>query len=112
VKLLFDQNLSPKLVRTLADLFPYSAHVDPLGLGTASDDVVWDYCLKHEFTVVTKDEDYSTLSVLRGFPPKILWLTLGNCSTRQIEDLFRKQIDQIRQFELEASGVLILSETT
>ena len=112
MKLLFDQNLSPKLVTRLADLFPNSAHVDPIGLGTATDVVIWDYCLSQQLTVVTKDEDYATLSLLRGYPPKVLWLTLGNCSTSQVEDVFKMQIDLIRQFESELSGVLILFETT
>ena len=32
MKLLFDQNLSPKLVNRLADLFPGSGHVQSVGL--------------------------------------------------------------------------------
>jgi predicted nuclease of predicted toxin-antitoxin system len=112
VKLLYDQNLSPRLVMRLADLFPESAHVDPLGLGTATDEDIWVFSRGQQFMIVTKDEDYATLSLLRGFPPKVLWLTIGNCSTRQVEDLFRTQFALIQQFESEASGVLILSETT
>jgi len=38
VKLLFDQNLSSRLVARLADLYPGSAHVQSLGLDTFSDD--------------------------------------------------------------------------
>ena len=41
--LLFDQNLSPRLVTKLTDLYPNSAHVDTLGLGTSSDRDVWEY---------------------------------------------------------------------
>jgi predicted nuclease of predicted toxin-antitoxin system len=37
VKLLFDENLSPKLVRALADIYPGSAHVHECGLGSADD---------------------------------------------------------------------------
>ena len=33
MKLLFDQNLSPRLANRLKDLYPAFTHVDPLGLG-------------------------------------------------------------------------------
>jgi len=37
MKLLFDQNLSPRLLRLLADLYPDSTHVRDVGLRDASD---------------------------------------------------------------------------
>ncbi len=43
MKLLFDQNLSPKLVNRLADLFPGSIHVLSVGLDCADDDRIWEY---------------------------------------------------------------------
>jgi predicted nuclease of predicted toxin-antitoxin system len=89
VKLLFDQNVSPALVDRIADLFPNSNHVFHLGLHEADDSVVWRYAREHEFIVVSKDADFSELSMLRGFPPKLLWLRLGNCLTREIEELLR-----------------------
>ncbi len=47
MKLLFDENLSPRLVSALADLFPESAHVDRLGLGGEPDPVIWDFAKRH-----------------------------------------------------------------
>ena len=66
MKLLFDQNLSPKLVHRLADLFPGSGHVQSVGLGCADDDQVWEHTRLNGFTIVTKDADYNNLSVLRA----------------------------------------------
>ena len=37
MKLLFDQNLSPKLTGRLADVYPGSEHVADVGLGRALD---------------------------------------------------------------------------
>ena len=74
MKLLFDQNLSPRLPVRLADLFPNSEPVDAVGLGSAADNSVWEYALQNGLAIVTKDEDYSQMSVLRGSPPKVLWL--------------------------------------
>lgn len=89
MKLLFDQNLSPRLVQRLASLFPASTHVSLIGLDRAFDHEVWEHARINDFIVVTKDADYSDLSLLRSFPPKVVWLRLGNCSTQQIEDVLR-----------------------
>ena len=89
VKLLFDQNLSPKLIKRLSDLYPNSDHLDLLGLGTADDVLVWEHARSNDFVVVAKDADFADLSVLRGFPPKVVWIRRGNCSTADIENLLR-----------------------
>lgn len=87
MKLLFDQNLSPKLVGSLQDLFPGSVHVQHVGLETSSDEEVWKFAIEKGLAIVTKDADYNNLSVVRGMPPKVIWLLLGNCTTAQIEPL-------------------------
>lgn len=74
MKLLFDQNLSPRLVNRLADLYPDSQHIFFIGLGQADDRVLWKYANQNDFTVVTRDSDFSELNVLRGFPPKVIWI--------------------------------------
>ena len=110
MKLLFDQNLSPKLVTRLADLFPDSSHVQSVGLDCAADDTVWEHARLNGFAIVTKDEDYNNLSVLRGSPPKVIWLQLGNCSTSQVEAVFRARFADIEAFEKDPSvGTLVLS---
>jgi predicted nuclease of predicted toxin-antitoxin system len=110
MKLLFDQNLSPKLVRRLSDLFPDSSHVQPEGLDCASDDQVWEHARLHGFAIVSKDADYNNLSVVRGSPPKVLWLLLGNCTTAHVEVIFRARFADIEAFENDPSvGTLALS---
>jgi predicted nuclease of predicted toxin-antitoxin system len=110
MKLLFDQNLSPKLVNRLADLFPGSTHVQSVGLDCASDDQIWEHARLNGLAIVTKDEDYNNLSVLRGTPPKVIWLQLGNCSTAQVEAAFRFRFPDIEAFEKDPSvGTLVLS---
>lgn len=99
MKLLFDQNVSPKLVKMLADLYPGSAHVDPLGMGQADDAVLWQFAEANGFTLVSKDEDFNLMSVARGAPPKVLWLRLGNCTTAEIEAALRDAQATIEAFD-------------
>jgi predicted nuclease of predicted toxin-antitoxin system len=98
VKLLLDQNLSPRLIAALADLFPDSRHVRELGLASAEDAVVWHYAAEHGFTIVSKDADFHERSFLLGHPPKVIWIRRGNCSTDQALGLLRSEAESINRF--------------
>ena len=99
MKLIFDQNLSPKLVERLKDLFPDSTHVHLSGLGKAMDLDIWEFAKAGGFTIVSKDADYGEMSMALGFPPKVLWIRRGNCSTTQIEELIRRDYAFIQQLD-------------
>lgn len=110
MKLLFDHNLSPRLVNRLADLYPKSKRLFNIELDMAEDSVVWQYAGENEFIIVTKDSDFSDLSLLKGFPPKVIWILIGNCTTNDIESLIRSHTKEMEKFNSESSlGVLILS---
>ena len=95
MKLLFDQNLSPRLVSLLTDCYPQSAHVFSLGLEHATDAEVWNYARENGFTIVTQDADYDDLVAVEGFPPKVVWIRRGNCPTTEIEALLRAHREAI-----------------
>lgn len=107
--LLFDHNLSPKLLYRLASLYPGSSHVSLVGLDTADDRTVWEYARRHDYIIVTKDADYSELLLLYGFPPKIIWIRRGNCSTSTIEMLLRNNFEAIETMSDDpGTGVITL----
>jgi len=107
VKLLFDQNISSKLVQSLSDLFPGSIHVRAIGLELAVDNVVWNYARDHGFILVSKDADFHQRSFLYGFPPKILWIMLGNCPTAEIERTIRSNHFRITQFNKDEQAAFL-----
>ena len=98
MKLLLDQNLSPRLLRTLEAVYPGSSHVRLLGLRDADDGVVWEFARDHEFTIVSKDSDFHQRSFVLGFPPKVIWIRRGNCATTDIETVFRERQPSILEF--------------
>ncbi|MGE0540467.1 MAG: DUF5615 family PIN-like protein [Dehalococcoidia bacterium] len=98
MRLLFDENVSPRLVRLLRDVYPDSTHVHDLGLGGADDDDVWNYAATHNFVVVTKDIDFYHRSVRLGHPPKVILLRLGNCPTSDVEAFLRRRHAELLQF--------------
>ena len=101
MKLLFDENLSPRLVPALADLFPESAHVDRLGLGGEPDPVIWEYAKCHGHVLVSKDSDFHERSLLYGHPPKVVWIRRGNCSVRHIEMILRNKAADIERLSVD-----------
>jgi predicted nuclease of predicted toxin-antitoxin system len=99
VKLLFDENLPASMVRRLADLFPESAHVVTLGLASVDDLALWSFAKENGFTLVTKDSDFHDLCAVRGAPPKVVWLRVGNCSVNEIEQVLRAAEADIRALD-------------
>ena len=98
MRLLFDQNLSRQLRRLLADIYPQSEQVREIGLADAEDTTIWGYALEGGFVIVTKDADYRDLSIMRGHPPKVIWVRLGNCPTSDVAALLRQQHDALTSF--------------
>lgn len=98
MKLLFDHNLSHKLVRRLADVFPDSSQTRLLGMAQSSDAIIWEFAKTNGFVVVTLDKDFSDLSLLRGHPPKVIWLRCGNSPVAGIERLIRIHLPEIGVF--------------
>jgi len=110
VKLLLDQNLSPRLCDRLRDVWTEVVHVRAVGLAAADDSAVWAYARRHGFTIVSKDGDFSGRSFLFGAPPKVIWLVLGNCSTSEIERRLRGHRQEIETFIAEPDTTLLVIE--
>lgn len=98
VRLLFDENLSVRLVRDLAQEFPDSHDVVTVLGARPSDDAIWTYAGTHGFVIVTKDEDSHRFVVWRGFPPKVIWIRQGNASTGAVAALLQASVAQIAEF--------------
>jgi predicted nuclease of predicted toxin-antitoxin system len=98
VRLLLDQNLSPRLVESLADVFPGSMHVRDIGMAHADDADVWAYAIEHDLVIASKDADFHQRCFLSAPPPKVVWIRLGNCQTRDVERILRESVAALQLF--------------
>lgn len=98
MKLLFDQNVSFRIVIKILDIFPGSGQVRELGLENSKDSEIWKFAQENGYTIVTFDSDFYDLGLLKGASPKVIWIRLGNTSTRNLENLLRKNADLIKTF--------------
>ncbi|MEO8232571.1 MAG: DUF5615 family PIN-like protein [Ignavibacteriota bacterium] len=107
MKLLFDQNISPKLIDNLGNLYPDCIHVLSVGLDKSSDSEIWLYAKVNDLIIVTKDADFAEKSLLFGFPPFVIWMRQGNCTTLEIENILKKNFDLISNFKTSAVAGLL-----
>lgn len=106
MKLLFDENLSPKLSRLLQDLYPGSRHARALNLRRDYYGL-WDYAKEYDFCIVTKDGDFRDLSDRYGHPPKAVLIRLGNGPARDVEILLRERYADLLALDQDESRGLL-----
>lgn len=108
MRLLFDENLSPRLVRAIVDFWPESTHIEFIELRGTTDQAIWEYARTHHYAIVTKDDDFRALAFVRGAPPKVLWLQVGNASTMSIATMLRDSASDIAAFDADRDAALLV----
>jgi predicted nuclease of predicted toxin-antitoxin system len=98
MKLLFDQNISFRIIRLLPEDFADCRQVRSVGLNDCNDVEIWRYAKQNGFTIVTFDTDFFDISILRGFPPKIIRLRTGNLTTSDIAERILLNSSNIASF--------------
>jgi len=98
LSLLFDQNISFRILKNLRVLFPDAVHVREIGLEDTSDLNIWNYAKERNLSIVSFDSDFNDLSNLLGHPPKVLWVRALDQSTSNVERLLQEKFEKISGF--------------
>ncbi|WP_300368852.1 DUF5615 family PIN-like protein [Hydrogenimonas sp.] len=106
-RLLFDNNISHRVIARIDSIFPESTHVMFENLDEANDLDVWRFAKANDLTIVTKDSDFNDLAILYGAPPKVIWIKIGNCRVDDIVNFLHLRHEEIQSF-LDDSKALIL----
>lgn len=99
MKLLFDQNISHRILKHLSIEFEGSTSVKTQKLIDSSDKEIWEFSKKNNFIIVTQDSDFNDLNLLYGFPPKIIWIRTGNLKTEELASILKNHYSEIKEFE-------------
>jgi len=100
VKLLFDQNVSFRILSKISNFFPEAKQVRELGIENFSDVEIWKFAKENNYTIVTFDADFYDLANLKGHPPKIIWLRFGNTKTDFLAEVLNSRNLIIKDFIL------------
>jgi predicted nuclease of predicted toxin-antitoxin system len=98
MKLLFDQNISFRIIGKLQDIMPTASQVRLLGLENRTDFEIWDFAKANDYSIITFDTDFYDISLIKDTPPKIIWLRFGNTSTTQLASYIRSNLELIKEF--------------
>jgi len=98
MKLLFDQNISYRLLNRIQDVLPEAKQVRELGLENYSDKQIWEFAKENDYIIVSFDADFYDFSLVWGHPPKIIWIRTFNQTTKNIEELLRKYMNTMQEF--------------
>jgi len=109
MKLLFDENLSRKLVEATRYLFPDSVHVSQVGLASGTTDrQIWDYAKQNGFAIITADTDFVTMANTYGARPKVILLENCDYPTSIAVRIISGNVILLSQFERDNRALLIL----
>ena len=110
MRILLDQNLSPKLIRRLADILPGLETVYDHDLMGSSDPFIFDWARRFEFSaLVSADRDFVKLIERLGPPPKVIRIERCDFPSRIVEQLLRREAVRIHDFLKSDRAVLLMS---
>ncbi len=98
MKLLFDENISFRMIKRIEVNFPGSIHCRNITQEVLTDLQIWEYAKNNEFTIVTFDSDFYEWMLLKGYPPKIVWLRMGNSNTDIIANVLNERSRALIEF--------------
>lgn len=107
MKLLLDQNLSPRIVGAVAAQYPGSVHVREFDLQAAEDETIWQFAKERGYVIVSKDSDFRHRAFVRGQPPKVGWVRLGNCTTDDVLDSIVRHREHLAAFEQDEEAAFV-----
>lgn len=101
MKLLLDANISWRIVKLIENDFPDCFHSKDIPVNQPAKDLeIWEFAGKNNFTVLTHDDDFEKLLLLKGIPPKVIILKTFNKNTKQIAELLTLKKEIIESFIL------------
>lgn len=98
MKILFDQNISFRIISKIKHLYPEAKQIRELGLENLSDMEIWNFANKNQYTIITFDSDFFDISNIKGHPPKVIWLKTGNCTTNNVKEILIDKFEIVKEF--------------
>lgn len=108
MKLLLDQNFSFRIAKHFKNSDLQIIHVNEIFLNNTSDLEIWEYAKTENIVIFTFDADFYDLQLLKGFPPKIIWLRFGNTTRSELITILENHLETIQNFCESDQGCLEL----
>lgn len=103
---LIDNQLPATLGRWLEERGCAARHVLALDLAQSSDAEIWLHAARSGAAIISKDEDFARMTLLRSEAVAVIWLRIGNCRTAALLATMERAWPSIIQ-QLDAGARLV-----
>jgi predicted nuclease of predicted toxin-antitoxin system len=107
MKFLIDAQLPPALAAWFIKAGHEAAALRDVGLRDAEDAQIWEYAERTGSIIVTKDEDFAALAVVRP-GPTVLWIRTGNLVNRTLLAKFDAKWPELAAYLESNARVVVL----
>lgn len=80
-RFLVDNQLPAALVHWIESKDCRAEHVLALDMAQSRDEIIWEWARQSRAVIVSQDEDFAQMTVMRPEQVQVVWLRLGNCRT-------------------------------
>ena len=99
MKLLLDANISWRITKLVENDFLDCLHSKDINVKQPAKDIeIWEFAKQNNYTILTHDDDFEKLLLLKGVPPKVIILKTFNKNTKQIAELLISKKEIIESF--------------
>lgn len=105
-RFLVDNQLPTALAHWLQSRGCHAEHVLDLQLAQSRDALIWERAARDGAVIISKDEDFAHMTLIRTEPVSVVWLRMGNCRTATLLSAMERAWPMIVQ-ELDSRGRLI-----
>lgn len=105
-RFLVDNQLPAALARWLESKGCQAEHVLALQLAQSADAAIWERAVRDGAVIVSKDEDFAQMTLVRPEPVAVVWLRMGNCRTPALLAAMERAWPTVTQ-QLDAGARLI-----
>lgn len=95
IRFIIGAQLPPGLATRLSERGYSAEHVNRIGLGAASDAVIWEHTRSTRAILVTKDEDFVGFALREPSGPQVVWLRVGNIDNDSLWVTIGAALDEI-----------------
>lgn len=111
MRFLVDTQLPPRMAEWLSARGCPSQHTTAFPEGFLLKDAeIREIAIDKDQIIITKDSDFEDFYFIKGAPPRILLIAIGNCSNAELFELLDKNLEQIIERFKESFDLVVLSQ--
>lgn len=100
---LVDVNLPKYFHYFKTDDFVHVVDIDPLW----TDKEIWEYAIKNNLVILTKDTDFYNRFITSDISPKIVYFKIGNLTLNELHNFFKSNWDFIKEMLLSSKFIVV-----